>query len=299
VAGHQAYFGQPLPNSYYLKGTVPLADCVAGAKYMFHAVVDMPFLAIWAVALCGVCVLSGQIKMRIQDWFCLIVVGCGSAVAIRAGGDYMPHSRLFGWFLPIILVTCCQMLIRLAESANVGLHAVAAPLLGCLVAATGLAGYGTVRAMQVRRIDENENHLGRVAAGQAVDKHMQSARYKLGLGVIGGFGYGAKQAYIIDPLMLGSHKAISGAILDATGKAGHRWSNNAFVENAAPDVVVLRPGLSPASPEKFLEELRNYAENPEQVAALRSLATMALNAPYELKWIDLKAGRVYFFQRKE
>jgi hypothetical protein len=295
---HRLYFGRAFPNSFYLKGAVPLSDIIGGLRYVINSLFSIPAILTLLAFTWGTMLTLKRIALRVPNTFGLSAAVVAGLIAIRAGGDYMPNYRLVSWVLPVIVVVILSDLLSGYQE-----NPISRRVLLAMMAATFFSGYEKFRPWMVDRQAYSALLEGRVQAGKMFDQMQGNRRYSVGLGTIGAFGYGALNAHIVDPLLLGNSEAIEYSVVDVSAGAGHRLHNFAYLEKEKPDVLIIFPGLSEKTSEAITEDVRARAEgtSSSKLTPLvsRQIAQLALSPQYQLCWLALPAGRQYYFLRRD
>lgn len=266
-----AYYGAPLPNTFYAKvGGIPLSRGVAYVGEFFRDG------AVWLLPAMAVLVWS-----RIRKWpapeyeddeeplegmaapfvFAVLFI----AYAIYVGGDVFPQSRFLLPVLPLLLVICCAGM----SAAFAWRASLAGVLVTALVAATiwPLIGLATTReSMKVRNWASNET----VQAQADHLLQMQPPVKLVATVAIGRLGYFSGLP-ILDLLGLAdAHIArapISAALQRGEGVLlpGHQRSDPQYVLDRKPDVIMIPQKT--AEPGLYLPATLDLWASPEFEAA--------------------------------
>jgi len=159
-----AYFGYPLPNTFYAKMSPALGFTLSqGMKYLASYVASglLPFLAAASVVFGLLYVAARDRRLRMAGAPLVLAAAAGLAIPVLTGGDHFGEFRFYQYALPVLVLglafTTMRVLpkvlsvpARLAESRT---------RIGPALAVIGLA-LVTVRALNVRDRAQ-ESQLGK------------------------------------------------------------------------------------------------------------------------------------------
>lgn len=147
----RAYYGDWLPNTFYLKTTGDGAELFAhGQDYVRYALTQHASLA--AFALAGALVLMRSVSTRIFALASLLAAALFGLYVARVGGDFLPATRFFAPLVPLFAVLVGAAVDELARrvpetlprAARGGVRGLVAGVMVSLVAGPQLAWARTV-----------------------------------------------------------------------------------------------------------------------------------------------------------
>lgn len=209
MACRYAYYGYPLPNTYYAKNVSIGYGIKFGIPYLQYPLVPfdrlnehvakltlVTMIIFWGLALVGV----GRAcrRGRVAGLVCVAVILAESGFVLRSGGDWMSGWRFMASALPffamlqvsgvITLLKALRKPARKAGSASSGSGAsyglvLSAAVLAVWAAAAFLSphvswsesGYST-RGVDLMRSDEAQNGAFEVMVGEYVRDHLQTCQ---------------------------------------------------------------------------------------------------------------------------
>ncbi len=231
-----AYYGEPLPNTFYAK--------VGGVSWGFGLLYLWSFVATGAGLLLLPALLGVVWRPRLGAAG-LWVLAC-LAYAVWVGGDALGHDRLLLPALPALAaLACCG-----AACAPSHGRALGALVVACLVASVWLqvvgvpgdSSAGARRWRELERVRRGDRHFEEV--GRARAQHItrrESGRPLVATGAIGVFGYHSRLP-VLD--ILGLVDPVVARTPPAPGRPGlalpgHQRSNAAYVFSREPEYLLI------------------------------------------------------------
>ncbi|MCA9509404.1 MAG: hypothetical protein KC560_01780, partial [Myxococcales bacterium] len=273
-----AYYGDPLPNTYYAKShPLSLAIVERGALFTWHYLRVHAFAPLVAVALA-----LGVLARRPADPRLASAALLGAFVVwyLRIGGDALVYYRMWAWAQPLVALLLGHavgaLLAPPAGLARRALVAVAAALpLACLP--NSFAGFDIA---YLRTDDARIRDLG--ALGRFLAARAPHAT--IAANAIGAVGF-ASRLPVVDMLGLTSAR-VARAPGKALGVPGHESHDGAWVLDQRPDVVLVGIPRASAAPLPI-----EQAFQPAFPSDLDLLADPRFRRDYAFGHVQLPDGR--------
>jgi arabinofuranosyltransferase len=197
-----AYFGYPLPNTFYAKMSPALGYSLAqGLKYLASYVASglLPFLVAIGFGLGLLHLATGKRRLRMIGAPLVLAAAAGLTVPVLTGGDHFGAFRFYQNVLPILLLGLAFTTVWvLPQYLAIRTDLVASRLRVALVMAVFVLAWATVRAVDLRdhaqasklRIEFHLAQRGRTS-GAAMEQLFAGLRTLPSVGVItaGGIKY--------------------------------------------------------------------------------------------------------------
>jgi hypothetical protein len=226
-----AYYGDPLPNTYYAKHhPLSLAVLERGAGYTFRFLSRHTFLPLIVPVLW--LVLRKRIARNDTGMLGLLVLGIFILFYFRIGGDALVYYRFWVLVLPWIALMIADVSKHLLDVVPVPRRALASVFLIVIVAANGWNSFVGADIAYLRRDDKNLEDL------KAIALHL---RQKAGQETIAANAVGILSYYsghrILDMLGL-NDRHIAKAPGRNLGVPEHESHDGAYVLGQRPEIIL-------------------------------------------------------------
>jgi hypothetical protein len=320
VVWRLAYYGSPLPNTFYAKVGYTTAQLLRGWRFMSRSVGWSLTPALLLVA-AGFGVLALLRRQRVPGvpapvatwtrWFAgrprdeAIAVGLGLWIAYFAyillvGGDYEPTGRFYMPVLPILALLYQEGLrsfVLLCATTGRVAHAVAA--VAALAVGTGILADSHRRieaVLRARRWPQGRasHHEQLRAVGTWLGTQTPPGTL-VAVSSIGALAYYADRP-IVDMMGLTDRRiGRTRMALMGRGPAGHEKGDGAYVLGRRPHLILLDKGhffSAPVEPQRVFDGARGISE-------LELLELAEFERDYVLRSAELPGGVLYYFERRD
>jgi arabinofuranosyltransferase len=114
LLARRMYYGDWLPNTFYLKTTGDAAELFEhGQKYVAYA--SMHHASLLALGAAGVVVLLRSVTTRVFALASILVAGLFGLYVARVGGDFLPATRFFAPIVPLLALLAGAAVDELAR----------------------------------------------------------------------------------------------------------------------------------------------------------------------------------------
>jgi hypothetical protein len=280
-AARLAYFGQPLPNTYYAKVDGHLFDDASnGLRYALQPFGHAPLLL--AGFLLPLWLWSKRAVDPIVSASCVVFLG--QLVYVTAvGGDWMPLYRFLAPFVPAAALASMVALQRVFERANaLGVSTALLSSVVLVIAPGGLAGYLLSDEPLTVQMATEVTELGKNLAA-ALTKAVAPGTVTAN-GAAGSAPYYARLSNIDigglnDPVIAHAKVSRFASFLPK----GHRKGEGRYVLSRAPGVLVFVQGRS-STPGQYAADAQ-IAFDPRFHAHYERLELNATRAPEAAGWV--------------
>jgi hypothetical protein len=251
------YYGDWLPNTYYLKATNGTRSLWRGAAYAWRYLGEGG--AIMAVVGSGAC-LQAALGRRARGLVLALPVVVGTAYVIWAGGDVYDHGRFFA---PLVPYTCLAMAVSLAAVAPLlarsGRPARAGLAVVALAAFASLAN-GAVRLARELRAGTPAALVSMVRTADVLAAAALGPDDLIAVHSAGVIPYLLPGRRFVDLLGFADRRIAHGPA--RFGPPGHdKWDYTYALGERRPALLVVAHPLSAGTPEEYrrwLAERRDY-----------------------------------------
>jgi hypothetical protein len=224
-----AYYGYPLPNTFYAKVGATPAQVWRGARYVGDFIIGYPVFLVIAV----VGAITGRRKEVIRP--AGLAVGSFAVYIVLVGGDCMPAFRFFAPVAPLICLLAAEGVVRLSRKRGAS-----NPRLGMVVVLTavlvGASLFTTFGRHGLRRSvrDDPVVHFGRIVGMKLKAMARPDAVIATNTGGTVPYYSGLKAIDMLgmNDLHIAHRKVPMGA-----GRAGHEKSDGDYVLARSPDYI--------------------------------------------------------------
>ncbi len=234
-----AYFGDVLPNSVraksggFLDVSMFTDNLVPGRQYIRDSI---PTIG----ALLFLPLLGLAVRPRTAPVLALLAFGTAVVVAVRNGGDWMPHFRLLTPYVPMLATAAGITAMTLWTVLRVDPRRFGIPLAGVLAATVAglvvvglLASTWTSPSLALIQPYDQNRRMALALREQLRDDDIVTVE------ALGYFSYYAPDAYVHDFLGLADrHIAESGVLVPPWGKVDYRYT----IDEIRPTVILLHSG---------------------------------------------------------
>jgi arabinofuranosyltransferase len=278
VAFRWAYYGYPLPNTFYAKVIFGRMTMLRGAAHIAGFL-----LAGGALTLPGVLELKRPSRAQpfIIHGYCLLSVYCAYLFVI--GGDFPYWYRFYIPLLPLPLLATSQLTLRVGAALHRRAFAGVPTVLWQGMAVASAVGFTASTSAFGFTFGEHRSFVGHLDPGArtAINSAIDFFRREVPRGsvvaaeAVGGLGYYHRDLYIVD--MWGLNNAhIAHLDRPAAFVFGHDKSDPAYVAALKPDYLCglrasveppVLPGYDLCWPSEYYPVTiyrRNYALNPDE-----------------------------------
>ena len=268
-----AYYGYPLPNTFYAKVGGGVEQCLRGLHYLsafFLRPASVLFLAALAAA-----------APRGPHRFLAVAVAAGCAGVAYVGGDAFGAYRFVIPVLPALSLLTVAGFARLSERLPRALAAPAPPALALLLAGALFAGSrGPVEAeeSEVRRVTSLMVEVGRLL------KERTPEWVTIALNPSGAIPYYSDRR-AIDMLGLNdAHIAHETIGTMGTRRAGHEKGDGAYVLSRKPELILIG--------NVWVDENKQVTKiNPSRRSEVEIMKIPAVFEDYEIVLFEMSGGR--------
>ena len=224
-----AYYGYPLPNTFYAKVGATPAQVWRGARYFGTSIIGYPLTLLTAAA--GAIVGRRNELIRSAG----LAVGIFAGYIVLVGGDCMPAFRFFAPITPLICLLAAEGVVRLsrkpgATNPRAGMTAVLTVVLIGASMFTTFSRHGLRRSV----MDDTVVHYGRIVGMKLKAMARPDAVIATNTGGTVPYYSGLKAIDMLgmNDLHIAHRKVPMGA-----GRAGHEKSDGDYVFARSPDYI--------------------------------------------------------------
>jgi hypothetical protein len=224
-----AYYGYPLPNTFYAKVGATPAQVWRGARYVGDFIIAYPV----SLVIAAVGAIAGWRKKVIRP--AALAVGSFAVYIVLVGGDCMPAFRFFAPIAPLICLLAAEGVVRLSRKRGAS-----NPRPGMTVILTavlvGASLFTTFSRSGLRRsiVDDTVAHYGRIVGMKLKEMARPDAVIATNTGGTIPYYSGLKTIDMLgmNDLHIAHRKVPMGA-----GRAGHEKSDGDYVFARSPDYI--------------------------------------------------------------
>jgi arabinofuranosyltransferase len=224
-----AYYGYPLPNTFYAKVGATPAQVWRGARYFGTFIIGYPLTLLTAAA--GAIVGRRNELIRSAG----LAVGIFAGYIVLVGGDCMPAFRFFAPIAPLICLLAAEGVVRLsrkpgATNPRAGMTAVLTVVLIGASMFTTFSRHGLRRSV----MDDTVVHYGRIVGMKLKAMARPDAVIATNTGGTVPYYSGLKA---IDMLGMNDLHIAHRNVPMGAGRAGHEKSDGDYVFARSPDYI--------------------------------------------------------------
>ena len=272
AAATWAYYGDPLPNTYYAKDH-PLSWAVLGRGWKWTAKFVTAYHGLPVIALLGWAAAT-RLRLSSPGWLPVWLLAAFVAFFMRVGGDALVYHRMWLWTLPLLALLAAEAVARLRPAVA----ATATLLVVGLGLPYSFVGPGIAYLERDEALLEGVHALSRTLAELPTGTVVAANN----IGILSWH----HDLRVIDMLGL-TDRHIARAPGKELGIPGHESHDGRYVLDAAPDLVFVgmpRVLEAPVPPEVYLSQA--YRTDRELLADGR------LQTAYTYAHLRVSDGRV-------
>ena len=257
LIAQKLYYGDWLPNTYYLKSTGGAKSIAGGVVYFAKSLWSDGILPIFALAVLGIYSWLRQKSLQTGTLLMAAMIAIWSAYIIWTGGDAFPHARFFMPAIPALIFAAAEGIeFILITHKNPVLHAPIRNAGQMLFACAVGIFFGLLMLWQVANYPDffgpDKNRVDRVAVAQYLEKLSLPPGTKIAVFEAGTIPFLLPDFRYID--LLGKNDRHIARTKAHPGLIGHnKWDFDYSLGKLKPDIICARD---------------KYENFPDSVAAL-------------------------------